>query len=460
MIDQLKQVGMTYITWRWMWFVISLTLLFTLPAILSENIFPLGLPLGIPCMMGLIWFAAVVKWQFVNPRARLLPGYARVHLLAFGTILLLMLVVNPLMLSVLYGINPLGPLAFTLSLGGCMLVALLLDRGVFILPTLVIFFSGFAESTQGFWFGGLATYGAVHFVIVLVCGGMVGYCLWYLAQLTEEMDEYQVVPLGGMNLSRLERAEQRRLVGRQVKKQKLLGWFNDRWLDRGIALKHAHTNSLVEYGIARNSGYLMACLASLAYTLYGLALMQFDFIRHGSSDVIQHHPPKILVLFAILIPAGSVGMLLMQHRPRMSQELLRPAGRTRYIDSLLTSLVKRSVLLWVGLLAGLWVIGFATDTLPKENVVSLSLKFLALSFAVQIPAFGICLRLGLWKSIFGYAFGMYAAVGLQMGAISLWWHYGQEWGWVVFGLFLIGHVVVGAGVIFWARRKWLEAEHG
>jgi len=460
MLEQLKQVGMTYITWRWMWFIIPLILL-VVPGLLVGQDSPPGIILGFPCMMGLIWFTAVAKWQFANPRSRLLPGYTQPHLWVFGMILLLMFVISPILLSARQGMSPWGPLAFTLLLGGCSLVAYLLGRGIFVIPAILIFFSGFPGPTQAFWFGDTAATSVIHILLVLIGGGMVSHCLWSLAQLTEEMDEYQVLPIGGMQLSRVERAEQRRLIGRQIKKAKFLGWFSDRWLDRGFAnATNGSTASLAQYGFARSPGYFSACFAGIAYFLYGMLMMQFGFVRGMSSSEVQNHPPTMFILFAVLLPVAMVGMILMQHRPRMAQELLRPADRTSYLDSLLFAMAKRSALLWVCLLGALWFLAFATDTLPKENQTSLILKFITLSFAVQIPAFGLSLRLGLWGSQFIYMFGMYAVVALQMGVISLWWRYLLERGWPTLVLLILVNIALGLGIIAWARRKWLEAELG
>lgn len=462
MLQQAKQVALTYLTWRWIWFIIPLMLAFVLSGILiKEETLPL-LSLGMPSVVGLIWIVAVAKWQFANPRARLLPGFAQSHLLVFGVILLLLFVISPLLVSARQGMNPWGPLAFALLLGGCALVSFLLNRGLFALPMIAICFSGFPGPTHKFWFGNHTTYTAIHVLLALVGSGMVGYCLWYLAQLTEEMDEYQVMPIGGMQLSRVERAEQRRLIGRQIKKQKLLSWFNDRWLDHGIAtVPNANrTAKLTQYGIARISGYLAAGLTAIAYALYGILLLRFNFMRQTDSSALQNHPHTMLILFALLPPAAVAGIVLLQHRPRMAQELLHPAMRASYLDSLLFALAKRSLLLWIGLLVGLGFLAFTTDTFPQENTMSLILKFVVLSFAVQIPAFGLCLRLGLWNSQFVYMFGMYAVVGLQMGVISLWWRHQEGWAWPIFSLILLLHILLGSWMIAWARRKWLQAELG
>ena len=458
--QKLRQVALTYLTWRWTWFIIPLMLVMVLPGILSDETQTAAMSLGMPSMMGLIWIVAVVKWQFVNPRARLLPGYAQSHLLVFGIFLLLAYVLSPLVFSFRHGLIPWGPLAFTLLLGGCALIAFLLGRGLFIVPAIAIFFSGITEQTHTFWFGASATYSAIHIPLVLVGGGIMSYCLWYMAQLTEEMNEYQVLPIGGIQTSRVERAEQRKFLGRQIKKQKLFGWFSDRWLDRGFAITPNvdPTATLIQYGIARSSGIVQACYTGVGFALYGIAMMQFPFFRDGDSSAILDRPRAMFFVFAMILPTAIAGLTLLQHRTRMAQELLRPATRNHYLSSLLFTLAKTSLLLWMGIFAGLFFLAYTTDTLPKENTTALILKYSALSFAVQIPAFGLCLRMALWNSQFGYMFGMYAVIGLQMAVLLLWWRNQESWTWPIITLVVLVHFVVGAGILVLARNAWRRTE--
>ncbi len=142
----------------------------------------------------------------------------------------------------------------------------------------------------------------------------------------------------------------------------------------------------------------------------------------------------------------------------MGQELLRPATRNHYISSLVLTLAKRGFLLWVGLSAGLCFFAYATDTFPKQNTVALSLKYLAISFSVQLPAFGLCLRLALWNSQLGMMLGMYVVVGLQMAVLWLWWRNQESWTWPFIILAVLILLATGAAITAWARRLWLEAE--
>jgi len=454
MLHQLKHVALTYLTWRWIWFVIAITALFVMPTILSEESAPIAL--GMPSMMGLIWIAGVVKWQFVNPRARLLPGYTAPHLGLFAGILLVLFVINPLAVAAIHNMNAWGLLSFALLLAGCVLMAILLGRGPYMFVAIAIFFSSMNEHTRTFWFENASQYAALHVLLTLVGGRSIGYCLWYLTHLTEEMDEYQILPMGSVQVSRVERAEQRKLLGNQIKKQWLVARVTDRWLDRKFTSRTptGALRNLAEYGLARTPSVVVALFAAVAFTLYAVALMNFGLAGNRSGE----HPPVMLFLFAMAIPPMGAGMVLLQHRTRMGQELLRPASRTDYVDGLLGAIQNRSAWLWAALHVSLPVVALATDTWPPDMAISVPIAFALLSLATQVSAFGLCLHTSLWNSMFGYIISMYAVAGLQMGTLALWRSSGTAAGWPAVLLLALVHLAAGAGLITWARRRWLDAE--
>ena len=461
MIQQTKQVAYTYLTYRWIWFLIAILMAFLLPGFLSDDS-PIAIPLGLPCMMGMTFLVAVTKWQFANPRARLIPNFARWHLSIFGAILLSLFVISPLVLAAFRGIHPIGPLSFTLLLGGCTLYCILLNRGYTMLPSLVIFFSGFSSATAYFWFEQAHDFYWCHSILVVFGGGLVAYCLWFLSQLTEEMDEYQTLPIAGINASRLERAEQRRLVGRQAKKQKILSWISDWWLDVNLPQKRdaGRNTLLIQYGIARTPASLATFTAGIAFTIYGLLLLQLDVLRSSDVTSTENFPNLMLILFAVGVPAAIPGFLIMQHRPRMSHELLRPASRDSYFNNFIVSHAIRVVLTWLGTHIGLSVLAIASDTIPLQNTLAVVAAFLALSLTMQIPAFGFLLRLSLENSFLGYILGTYFVIAVQIGTLALWWADRFAPSPILLSTLLATHCALGIWSILWARRNWLAAELG
>ena len=122
--QKLRQVALTYLTWRWVWFILPLCLLMMLLSASSTKRLHDGQGalltfaisgLALPIQFGIQWFSAVAKWQFADPRARLIPGYAKPHLTAIFAVLAVLLVANPL----LQGLLPRHPAARPPSLSRC-----------------------------------------------------------------------------------------------------------------------------------------------------------------------------------------------------------------------------------------------------------------------------------------------------------------------------------------------------
>jgi len=90
MFQKLKQVGMTHITWRWIWLLLPLNFaLILVPVFIRRNdtealAFTFATMFGtvMPIMTCMPLFMAIAKWQFADPRARLIPGYTRPHFAA------------------------------------------------------------------------------------------------------------------------------------------------------------------------------------------------------------------------------------------------------------------------------------------------------------------------------------------------------------------------------------------
>jgi len=456
MIQQLAQVSYTYLTWRWIWFVAALIAIFTVVGFASSEL--VGLAIGMPCMIGLIYISAVAKWQYANPRARLMPRYNESHLGLFGILLFLLFVINPLLLSWIHSVTLGGLLAFACSLAGCILMVMLVGRGFFMLPALIIALSGYGESGHAFWFADVSPYALLRIPIAIAGGSMIGYSLWFLSRLNEEMDAYQTVPMGGYQLSRVERAEQRRLIGSIIKKQKMASWLSDRWLDGNLleSNRASSLKGLIAFGMVRMPSLLAALTTCVGFTAYCLILLQFDVLKNHSNS----HPPVMLIIFATAIPPLAGGMALVQHRQRMGQELLRPATREAYIDSILIFLAKRTLLLSCGAHIAFFLITYITGKFPAENTIAVAIAFLIISMAGQFVGLAACVGLALWKSFFANLLGMYLVVAIQMGPISLWWSCRDASGWLIVPAILSVQVATGVLLLKWARGKWLADDLG
>jgi len=365
MLERLKQVGMTYITWRWMWLMLPLTLLMMLGAAFQATFqqggdqtpfFAGTFGIGMPIVLGVQWFASVAKWQFADPRARLMPGYTWPHILVIFTVLTIFLVVNPLLQAFCMGISPLGPLAYSLLLGGLFLYAIHLNRGLLALPMLIVFFSGMYPESSRIWFSGADNFQAYHVAGIFLGAAMFGWWLLKLAALHEEDEAYFVLPLGTPgSMSRLERVLQGRLQGRKASREGFWKNSSDRWHNRLVTFSESpNSAALFEYGWGQFSFLTQAISAGIGIALYGIFL---GTVFHELHSKNSENPGNLFVYaVAFALPAIGAMVFLRTRRVRMASELLRPASRTAYFAGLFGSLAKWTLYAWLSMSVGLWVV--------------------------------------------------------------------------------------------------------
>ena len=408
LFQKLRQVALTYLTWRWIWLMLPICLLMMLlsasgtkrlhdgqGALLTFAISGLAMPI----LFGIQWFSAVAKWQFADPRARLIPGYTKPHLTAIFAVLAVLLVANPLLQAYCQDIPPLGPLAFSLLLGGLFLFAFHLNQGIAMLPAMAFFFSIMHPTTSQFWFAGNSNYLAIHAALALLGAALTAAWLWKLATLHEEDEGYSIQPLGPPgSMSRLERVLQGRLAGRKAARSGPLSGVSDRWHNRLFTLpKNPHPATLSQYGWSRFPLLQQAILVGLALPLYGMGLSHLlqKFDKNPGSGLLQ----VMVYLAAFAIPALTAAITLRSRRVRMASELLRPANRSAYYNSLFQSLAKRSMLFWLTMHAGALVVWITHQTsITQGDPTQKAIGFLLLSAAVQLPVFALGLRMAQWSS--------------------------------------------------------------
>jgi len=467
MFKQERQALLTYTTWRWMWLIIPVIALMILGACSialnqksNQVIFlPAVLGIGMPVLICMQWFIAVAKWQFANPRARLIPGYKSPHLSVIATGLATLLVLNPLLLSFCLGISPLGPLAFALLLGGVFLQALIQNAGTHALPAIIVFFSGMYPTTSRFWFSGVGDYGMIHSVFAITGLALVIAWLWRLANLNEEMGDYQVMPLGAPgSLSRLELAEQRRLQGQKAARSNLINKISDIWHDQ-IAQKTDKTNQplLAEYGWGQFPGILRALLAGLGCAIYGIGLSRLT--HYYFSKPLQ--TSGMIAVLAIALPAISTAFFLRQRRPRLSQEILRPVGREEYFNLLFKALAKQAAWLWLSLscctLAVLMFNGLPTNYKLNRLIIG----YLLWTPCVQILVFAVAIYIARWRSNIAFTLTIYAMVCAITGLLIVWASSTTHTEFIPTSVFMGSlFAILGLWLMPKAKGSWLRIELG
>ncbi len=468
LFQKLRQVALTYLTWRWIWYILPLILFMMLLAafntasqINANDGLPVTMIFGIamPILVSLQWFVAVAKWQFVDPRARLMPGYTSPHLAVIFAVLSVLLVLNPLLQAFCIGISPMGPLAFSLLLGGLFLLAFHFNQGITIIPAMAVFFSAMFPATSQFWFTGNSNHSTNHAALALVGAGLTAWWLWRIATLHEENEDYLIQPLGAPgSLSRLERVLQGRLEGRKAARGGFFYNFSDRWHNRLQTLaENPSPAALSQYGWGRFPLIQHAVLIALGFPLYDF-ILSFGAQWHGKDTA---GPSRGLVFVAAFFVSGMTAAIsLRSRRVRMASELLRPANRIAYFEGLFQSLAKRSLVFWLAMNAGAWVV-FVTSQMPMiaGDPTRLTIGFLLLSLAVQLPAFALGLRMALWRPPFLFFLGCYVLVGLEIGLLASWIVLQKTSDPILIALLgAIMLIALGLPLLTWARNAWLRTE--
>ncbi len=465
MHQKLRQVALTYLTLPAAWLIVGFLVLMTGGAHLAvhngaRTTLWAACGLGFPIYMGLLLVIGIAKQQFANPRSQLLPNFAHPHLTVLVTLFLFILVANPLCFSLIDGLSTPGCMAYSLLLGGLATWGNRPGGNWLTLPGMAIFFSGIAERGAQFWFVSPNRFDTLHSILALTGATMVVAWLWHLPQLTEERDDYQVIPMGRPGAaSRMERVEQRKIMGTIMNRRGLMRTLADRWHDRLDQLPtgpESHSQ-LMQYGFGRISGITRALMIGLAFTLYGIFLYLVffpgDYKAGPASGMI------LAVQCMLLAPAIAAGRMMMQRLPRMSQELLRPATRTEFIDSLFLSLAKQSIWIWLVVHLGVSVIAFSTVTLTAEHLLSLAFSYTLVSLAVQLPTFGFSLWIVRKISVWRFLLGFYAAMIFQLAVIGGWWLGRKQLGdLTITSILLVALLALGAKSIAWARNAWQQTE--
>ncbi len=470
MFKQEQQVLLTYTTQRWLLLFPSLILLATIGTYVTVSIGGKGAEhlqmtfgLGFPIMMGFIWLVSTARWQFANPRARLLPGFVGPHLGVLATVFVLILLANPLCLALGAGLSTPGTLAYALLLGSTTLWGMQPGRGIFMLPTMVILFSGMTSAGIKFWFAVPNQFTALHGAMAATGGAMVVAWLWRLSMLHEEMDDYQVVPLGSPgSLSRIERAEQRKLLGRVSARHNIIQALADRWHDRlhHLTAETQTQTQLLHYGFGRIPWGAQAPMAGIFFAAYGIFLSQLGFVNGGRMGPASAFV-VMAIQFAMVGPAYVTGLRMMQRLPRMAQELLRPATRAEYLDGLLLAVTKQTGLLWLALQIGLLAMILSTGAFPDENLWELAMPYLLISLTAQVPTLGLSLWLARKGSMWRIILGLYAAMIFHGAVLGAWWWGRKQIGDLLFvAVATVVLLTLGAMLITWARRAWLRTELG
>jgi hypothetical protein len=460
-LSRLAAVAATYSSRRFFWWVAAAAGLYVVIAILlappadpgSVNSWAQAL-VGLPAMMAAFLLASQAKWQFVNPRAKTLPGHTAPHLAA----LLLLAVVGLGGLQSLaasrVGLNVLGAAACAIGIGACFTWAMHATRTIPNLLGLVIFFSLMSKVGCNFWLHpAFAADGRLAHLAILATGwASIVRWLFRLARLNEECEDYNIpVQAQSGSATRMERSQASRNMALQLSRSGLTRAVADWWHDRLIAYR-PHT--LGDYQRLLRYGFAAAPIELNLVMFGGMMMVVFYFTGHmATSDNGFLFGP--LMMFSIW-PGSVPGQFLTMRRARLAQELLLPLTRRELVDGLGWALVRMATISWitlalacVGLSLSIGVQLPAQDRLAGWLIISLAVQPYLLGFMTYIARvssaavrFGL-MMLGLFPCMLAGMAGIGILHAAGLGAL------------LPYAALL---VAVGVIMVRLSRKTWLHLE--
>jgi hypothetical protein len=466
MLQQVSQVALSYLTHRlavigfllWSGLVIAPQFwAFSNSAPGSADAAqPIAMVLGMPLVFMMPFLVGHVKMQFAHPRCRLMPRFLPAHLLTLCSLLVVITVVYPFLLSRLAGFEPLCLVALSLTLAMPAIWGAHFGRPLGFVISIAVFYSLLTEWGLHWWILDAPEHRVLHALVVAASGGLLIGWLWRLAHLHEEMDDYLVMLNSRFGQrSRGEHSEQRRLIAKMLHRSKLTAAISDAWLSH-VGGYHAgnpwRLARLMDYGFSTAPPVLSALLMAAMMLAISVFMIEFSFVGQDSGPGALW----FLIQFGILLPGMFAGEWMFQRKPRMSSELLRPVSRTQYFNALLTASAWNAATLWITMHAAL---ALAMLRVNREQLtLSAVATFLVLSFAIGMAAFGLGQRTAVWdSSTKRLGVTMLAWLGLAAPIIA-WWTLRSDVGDAPFVFVAAILLALGAGLILEARRAWNNIE--
>lgn len=465
LLQQIKQVCVTYITPRYFWLaaaIVSLIPLTNLLALMSKRrsqpdfAGPLLFALGMPLLIAVPILVGFAKSQLAHARARLTPQFLPAHLIVLSSILSVLLLMLPLLIAEVAALPPLGIIALAGAIGVPALWGAHLNRFTPMLLAIVTFYSVLTKWGISWWIIDSSKHLGIHAAIVVTGVTLVIAWLWRLTQLHEEMHDYQ-----NMNQWFLARrtgtdaVEQRRLVATQVRRNWFLGNVGDWWHTRlggYYGGSRAGLVRLLRYGFQPAPIEFQGLMFTAMVLCMGIFFTQSGiFPRNG----VGMGRLFFVVQFGIILSGYIAGEMLAQRRPRTANEMLLPLSRGQLIDGLFAAAAWNSFVVWLMIHATIAIVA-ATAVSPISR--GETGVFLILSSTSLFAAVGMALRVSVWPSLLKRIVGYSLGCGMLFPIFVIWAEQRETCGYVPFIAAAIAWIAIGILAIRSARRAWLNLE--
>lgn len=403
MTAQLKQVALTYVTRRSLWLVALGGLLTLTPiAILalmhgSAPQFPVQLAataIAFPTAILSFVLVTQAKWQFCNPRARVVPGFAGPHVAVILALGALAFGVYPVLLAAAGRWNVLGISACAAIIAAGSIRSMHGGRFSDGIVAILAFLSLMTEQGRGFWVvqNQSSAVAAAHAAILV--GAWLALAAWVrrLTTMREEDDDF-VIPVQAYqgSASRMERTHSARAVARAIDRNRWSRFVSDAWHDRLARVRRAASTSerqrLLRYGFSPSPEWIPSAFAALSFLVVYLLMARTTLIpRNRGADGIMPMLPT-MVLMPSLMAAG----LLALRRGKMAQELLLPLDRGAYVDGLLWAVARFTLIIWLPTHGA--VLALIRLQSPEMLTPGFVIGLTALSLAIQAFMLGVTLNI-------------------------------------------------------------------
>lgn len=363
--------------------------------------------------------ASQAKWQFVDPRARIVPGFATNHLIVLAGLAFLSVGAAPALLGWSVRMNALGFAACSIAIASSM-VWLIQGKAA---QALVLSFGTISLMIRPgvpFWLA--PEYASLYwpYHLTLLCVGWAAFGGWLvrLANLREEQRDYSLpLFIQSGSATRMERVQASRVYARlypngsQSTPSRLAG---DDWRDRLAGMQASNTRArqrLLRYGFSSAPAWLTAVRANVGFlatlSLFWIIKSFIDFYGDNFFPFFSY----MIAMPTILAPCSG-----MMRRGTMPQELLLPLSRRSYIDGLLVGIARNAAVTWgITMVA---VLAMTSLLAPQTMSVPFVVAFTALSLSAHLYAIGALTWVGQTQSGWRRLLTM-LLVGLPaMGVIS------------------------------------------
>lgn len=412
--------------------------------------------LGFPAFM-FVWFVVQQeKWQFANPRARLMPGFRGPHLSLLGSLVAVPTAVAPCFFALVGGLNVLGMLAYAAAISAPLIWAAHNNGfGPWMWIGLGVTFSAPIDAVSHFWLSSAPVPRLTHLVIIACSWFGLGYWLYRVATLHEGRPDYEFsAQIIDDRRSRMERAEQRRMAAVTLARQPINSRISDLWLDRLYVSTGRAPWSLLRFGF-RATPIGMTFVSLPFATIFAIVVTKLTL------ENLEHTNERLLIPvlgMVTFMPCALAIESLAGRRPRMAAEVLWPFSRTNYFRQLLNASLLDCLVLWLAFNIGssVYVWYFDVMSITPNTAVT----YLLLGAALQLVAFGLAAHVALSESKWMRLAGIVLIGGGMLFVLIQWWKERDSCGDTPF---IAASLVIAA--LAWpamlsARRAWSQAELG